>query len=325
MPSRRVTAIVVTLAAAVLASCGGSTPTDDGEATLPSRIDGGDDGPVEAAVEAAAPVDAQPPQDASVPPCDLTKPFGAPVAITELNTTDEDILSDVSPDGLTLYLASNHAVTGVHVFFATRPSTTAPFGARQLLFPNGNFDDWGVTVTSDGLTAILTSDRSGNSQLYVASRPSTLAAFGAPALAAGTNSPKNEEGPRWTADGKTLYFDSTRSGNRDIYRSAVVGATFTAPVAVTELNSPALDAVPVLTADELTIYFLSTRAPSTDGDIFVATRGTTAAPFANIQKLANVNSTAIDVPGQISPDGCTLYMSSNRAGKSDLYAAQRPK
>jgi len=326
VPSRRVIAIVLSLATVVSASCGGSTPTDEGDAKLPARIDGGDDGPIEAAADGMALLDAQPPTDASVPPCDLTKPFDAPVAVTELNTVDEDILSDVSRDGLTVYLASNHGVTGVHLFFASRASTTTPFGARQLLFPNGSFDDWGVSITPDGLTAIVSSDRNGmNSDLYVASRPTTLAAFGALALVAGTNSTGNEEGPRWAVDSKTLYFDSTRSGNRDIYRAPVVGATFGAPTAVTELNSPALDAVPVVSADELTIYFLSTRAPSTDGDIFVATRATTAAPFANIQKLANVNSAALDAPGGISADGCTLYMSSSRAGKSDLYIAQRPK
>jgi hypothetical protein len=327
VPARRVFAIVLCLVAtAAVASCGGSTPADGGDARLPTRLDGGDDAPVEAALEGAAPVDAQPPVDASVPPCDLTKPFDAPIAVTELNTVDEDILSDVSRDGLTAYVASNHGVTGVHVFFATRPSTTAPFGARQLLFPNGSFDDWGVSLTTDGLTAILSSDRNGmDSQLYVASRGSTLAAFGGPALVNGTNSTANEEGPRWSADSKTLYFDSTRSGNRDLFRASVVGATFAAPVAITELNSPALEAVPVLSADELTIYFLSQRAPSTDGDIFVATRATTAAPFANIQKLANVNSAALDAPGGLSPDGCTLYMSSNRGGKSDVYIAQRPK
>jgi hypothetical protein len=67
----------------------------------------------------------------------------------------------VSRDGLTLYVASNHGVTDVHVFYATRATTTAPFGARQLLFPNGAYDDWGVSVTSDGLGAVLSSDRSG--------------------------------------------------------------------------------------------------------------------------------------------------------------------
>jgi hypothetical protein len=141
----------------------------------------------------------------------------------------------VSRDGLTLYVASNHGVTGVHVFYATRATTTAPFGARQLLFPNGAYDDWGVSVTSDGLGAVLSSDRSGNSQLYVTSRASTAAAFGALALAANTSSPKAEEGPR---------------------------------------------------------------------------------------------SPALDVPGGISADGCTLYMSSNRSDagtKSDLYVARRPK
>jgi Tol biopolymer transport system component len=43
----------------------------------------------------------------------------------------------------------------------------------------------------------------------------------------------------------------------------------------------------VISAHELTIYFVSTRSPS--------------------------------------PDGCTLYMSSDRAGASDVYVARRPK
>jgi Tol biopolymer transport system component len=55
--------------------------------------------------------------------------------------------------------------------------------------------------------------------LTVATRVSTLASFGDLGLIPQpTSSSANEESPHWSADGKTLYFDSTRGGNRDLYR-----------------------------------------------------------------------------------------------------------
>ena len=139
------------------------------------------------------------------------------------------------------------------------------------------------------------------------------------------NSTAAEEGPRWAADDKTLYFDSTRGGARSIWRSSVVGSTFGTPQKLTELASDTLDAVPVLSPDELTINFLSTRAPTPDGDIYVATRSSRTLPFANVQVLANVNSPALDAPSYISADGCTLYLGSLRGtGKFDAFVARRP-
>ena len=322
------------LALAAIASCGGSYSGND-DALLPER-DGGagaeasdDGGP---AKDSSPSVDATTTNDASTPACDLSKPFATPVPIAELNTSDIDGVSSVSADELTIYVGTNHNVAqGYQQFYATRATSTGVFGALQPSFPAGAWDNWGVSVTPDGLTAVVSSDRNGNnSELYVATRTSTLAAFGALGLIAGAvNSSSNEEGPHWSADGKTLYFDSTRSstggGTRDLFRVPVVGSSFGTPEAITELNSPALEAVPVISADELTIYFLSTRAPTTDGDIYVATRDTKSAKFANIQPLPGVNSNGSDAPAHVSADGCTLYLSSSRAGQSDIYVARRPK
>jgi hypothetical protein len=38
-----------------------------------------------------------------------------------------------------------------------------------------------------------------------------------------------------------------------------------------------------------------------------------------------VNSSALDAPAHVSADGCTLYLSSDRAGLSDIFVARRPK
>ena len=55
-------------------------------------------------------------------------------------------------------------------------------------------------------------DATAQDDLFVATRTTTLAGFGALNATVATNTTANEEGPRWAADGKTLYFDSTRGG-----------------------------------------------------------------------------------------------------------------
>lgn len=335
-PSRRFVGSVLgpVVGAALIAACGKSYDGEE-DTTLPSRDAAGDEATdAQTSRDGAAASDASPPTDATVAPCDLTKDFGAPVAIAELNTADYEGVSSVSADELTMYFGSTHGVAqgqGLQQFVATRATKTAPWGAPQLALPAGAWDNWGMSVTADGLTAVVSSDRnSSNNELYVTTRLSPLAAFNPTlgVIAGPTNSSANEEGPRWSADGKTLYFDSTRSGNRDLYRVPLVGSAFGAPVALAELNSTALDAVPIVSPDELTIYFLSARAPTADGDIYVATRTDKGLPFANVKPLAGVNlPTAFDAPGAISPDGCTLYMTSDRAttGKGDMFVAKRPK
>lgn len=313
----------------LLSACAarGSFDAADDPNAPPARADAGVD-----ASDVAPPPPPPPEQaDASPPPrCDPSKPFDAPVAIAELDTTDQETVADVSPDELTLYFGSNRGTSGgMHLFYATRTSPTAQFGARTALFTNGAYDDWSVAVTGDGLTAVLSSDRGGNDDLFVATRASALSVFGAPSPASATNSTSNEATPRWSADGKTLWFDSSRGGHREIWRASVAGGTLGSPERVAELSSGTLEAGPVVSADELTIYFLSTRAPTTDGDIYVATRAKRSDLFSNVHPLANVNSPGIDVPAHVTSDGCVLYLSSTRsavaAGVFDMFVARRPK
>jgi hypothetical protein len=305
-------------------SCSGGNDSSPGPfVPIPDRVasDGGDEAGPEPGDGGAS--------DATQAACDPSKPFGTPVAVAELNTADEDILTDMSPDELTAYVTTNHGVTGVHPFYATRASAGGTFGALTAVFPTGAWDDWNLGVSSDGLTAVVSSTRPGSamSDLYVATRPNTFSAFGALGAAAGLDTAQDEQGPKWSADGKTLYFDSTRSGSRDLYRSAVTAGAFGAPVAIAELNGPDLDAIPVLTPDELTIYFISTRAPTADGDIYVATRTDKSAPFSAPKVVTEVNSPVVDAPAFASADGCRLYLSSTRNGGMhyDIFVATRPR
>ena len=81
--------------------------------------------------------------------------------------------------------------------------------------------------------------------------------------------------PRWSPDGKKIAFDSSVSGNFDIYLMDVNGGT-PQPLA----SSPALEAVPRWSQDGKYIYFSSTRfgaaelwkVSSTGGDEMQITR-----------------------------------------------------
>lgn len=258
------------------------------------------------------------------PPCDLGKPFGSPVPIAEVNTPEADIVTDVSADELTMLISSNHGASNVQTFASTRASKSAPWGAPVLLFAGGGGDNWGLSIT--GTTAILSSSRSGSVELYFATRANASSPFGPLALATGINGAGDEENPHWSADGKTLYFDVTDGSARDLFAATATGVgAFTNKAPLTTINSAAADGAPAVSADELTLYFYSERSPTPDGDIYVATRASKSDPFGNVVQVPNVNSTALDAPGAVSADGCSLYLSSLRADNQfDIYVARRP-
>ncbi len=81
-------------------------------------------------------------------------------------------------------------------------------------------------------------------------------------------------------------------------------------------------------ANDLTIFWGSNRpdyGSLGDFDILVARRTSPADPFAGIANAgAAVNSSALDLPGWVSLDGCRLYLESDRAGSRDLYVSSRP-
>lgn len=317
--------VVGALFVGAAASCAATDIGADDAVRLPPRksVDAGEGGATDGG-PLPAPTDGGTDAGVVEPPCNPAADFGTPVAITELNSAKEDFVADVSPDELTMYVGTNNKVAGIQLFSTKRATKQAAWGALVPLFPAGNWDNWWVSV--NGNTAIVSSTRTGNSELFIATRPSPADAFGALTLLAGTSNPAGEEGPRLSADGKTLYFDSTRGTSRDLFRASIDGANVTNVAPITELNSPGLDAVPILTADELTIYFISDRAPATGaGDIFVARRLSKTSPFGTPEQVRNVNSDGLDGPGHISADGCTLYLSSTRLGTSDIYVARRPK
>ena len=150
--------------------------------------------------------------------------------------------------------------------------------------------------------------------------------FGAPSEVANVNSTTvtDDDGePFVTADGQELWFVSTRGGT-DVYRAVWNGSSFANVAAVTALSSNAYDFLPVLSADKLTVY-LSSNRPDGKGsyDIWTAHRSTTSDGFPAPRLVPELNSSATDYVGWLSPDNCRIYFSSDVAGTPYIYIATR--
>jgi hypothetical protein len=92
------------------------------------------------------------------------------------------------------------------------------------------------------------------------------------------------------------------------------------------INGEANDDQPSLTEDLLEIYFSSQRPGLGGGDVWFATRGTRADPFAAPRPVLAASSPGIETSPAISRDGLTLWVGSNRgggAGKLDIWRTTR--
>ncbi len=307
---KRMRAVLV-LAGSVAAACGSVASTQKDAATQ-------SDSPIshDAAIDGAPVV------------CNPTSAFGTPQLVASLNTAGDEGAPRLSPDELeAVFNRTNAGSTDSDLYIANRASTSVGFGsATAMTSVNSTSQDYNPTLSSDGLTLFFDSTRSG-SHIWVATRSSTVASFGTPSLVATVNSNAADVQPFITADGQELWFTSNRAGGLgayDIYRAVKSGNAFGTPEAITALSSASDEVLPVLSADKLTAYFASDRAGGTGSvDIWVSHRSTTADGFPTPTPVTELNSTAIDYPGWISPDNCRFYLSSNRGTDYEVYVATR--
>jgi len=104
--------------------------------------------------------------------------------------------------------------------------------------------------------------------------------------------------------------------------------SFGAATRVTALSGTTDEGTPSVTADGLELYFKSNRAGGKGmGDIWKSSRASAIAAWGAPVNVAELNTTAAEGSTEISPDGLTLYFSSDRTGSAgalDLWVATRP-
>jgi hypothetical protein len=246
-------------------------------------------------------------------PCNPTATFGALLPV--LPSGDAFALS---ADGKTAYVSDNPSGGYYDLYVTTRATTADPFGPLSALTTvNSWANDRAPWLSQDGLRLYFWNSTlsNGSDDLVMASRSSTTASFGAPQLVPSVNSTSDDSDPFFLPGEQELFFSSSRNGSRDLYMATRTSTGFTTPFLLANVNSTEEDTRPVLTRDGLTLYFRS-RRPSplndSDGDIWVATRGSSTAAFGSPQNVTVLNTTGSEIPVAVSPDSCTLYFASNR-------------
>jgi hypothetical protein len=264
-----------------------------------------------------------------------------PGTSSDLNTPFLDGCPIQSPNGLSLYMASNRprfagdTRTDLDIWVAHRASTSDGWGAPVNLGPtvNSAADDFCPTPTRGGSLffvsrRVLPGVSCGMADIYLTRlipglgwrEPRNLGCQ----ADGGPNSPLDEMGPSYVkTGGPALYFSS----GPDIYVSPRLHYGVFGPAEpVAELNSPAADMQPNIRRDGREIVFASNRIPTAGQDLWVATRDNVNGPWSAPVNLGPAVNTAVnETRPSLSWDGSTLYFgrAPGPEGSTDIFVATR--
>jgi hypothetical protein len=272
--------------------------------------------------------------------------WGTPSSIGSLNTPAVEGCPFESPDGLTLFFASDRpgGVGGLDIWYSQRGSTGAEWGpARNAGSPvNSSADDFCPTPTEDGYLYFVSARAGGcgGADIYRARFGPSIERWGSfETLGCVVNSAAAEFSPSLVREGgeMVLYFSSGRAGgfapetggapDHDIYAARMLpGGGFGAAVLVPGVNSSADDARPNVRLDGLEMVFDSTRPGGLGGpDVWVASRSSVGAGWSTpVNPGAPINSAAGESRPSLSRNGDRLYFGSGRPGgegNSDIYVS----
>jgi Tol biopolymer transport system component len=264
--------------------------------------------------------------------CDPSASFGAPVAITELNSSSSDEGATLTPDELTIYFDSSRpgGLGGYDIYVATRTSRTDHFSEPALLAGvNTAGNERNPTVTGDGLTLYATNGGGSTFDMLYATRASSTSSFSSLAPVTGLGSTGSNSASIVLPNGSAVYLTSGRTGTYQLYRTVPAGSpgAMDTPTLLTgtNLSVQGNNMDPVVTPDELTLYFASDRGAAGTPNIYVATRASTAVGFDDPIELPSLSvSNQVVYPTWVSADNCVLYFTAGSPGGYRLYVASKP-
>ena len=195
---------------------------------------------------------------------------------------------------------------------------------------NSSADDWGSSISSDGLELYLESNRPGGEggyDIWVSKRVTKEDDWGAPTnLGSPINTSAWETMPRISTDGLALYFTGPDgSGGTDLLVTTreTVNDEWGSPVNLgPTVNSTFFEGGPAISSDGLDLYFVSDRPGGLGSfDLWVTTRATLSDPWGEAVNLGpTINSSVGEWYPSISADGLVLFFQDDNL---DLCRAQR--
>jgi len=273
--------------------------------------------------------------EAGAAACDLLAldwAFGTPTVVAELNTSAAEQNPTLSADGLVIYFSSTRTGSfgARDLYKAKRTARDAAFESIERIEELSTSSDEGkLTVSADGLSVFFASNRSGDPDIWTASRAAPGDPFTAIVPVAAVNTDSAEHDPAINASGLRLYLSSDGLvgglGGQDVVVASRpdLGSDFGLPVLAGGLNTSSAEADPAPSVDELLIVFVSMRGGA-GTDLYAASRGSVFDDFDPPVALTRLNSTEGDNDPFISADGCELFFSSRRSGGAgdwDIWVA----
>jgi hypothetical protein len=201
-------------------------------------------------------------------------PFAAPTLLANVNAAGDEYTATALPNGLALALASNRD-GDFAVFLATRPTTSAPFGApAKIAALDTPSIDAHPAFTPAGDALYFTSNRPGGAgglDLYRAE--SGADGFGAPVRLAELSGPTDDITPVVAADELSIIFSREVGAKHDIFiaRRASRAAPWLAPQRMDDVSTDDDEYSGWMSPDSCRLY-LYARGSGGNLDIFVADR-----------------------------------------------------
>ncbi len=222
--------------------------------------------------------------------------FVSPAPVTEVNTDGFETSAAISADGLTLWFGSDRpgAVGTTDIWVSSRSSRTAPWTSPGNVLPlNTVVEDIPRPPGQHGLVMPLSSKEAPAAvyQTFLATRASTGSPFGPPVLISKlAYADRSTVDAFLSDDGLTLFFSSS-------------------PLQVLTDAGPVVDGGALPTAD-----------------LFVAWRRSVNDEFSFSRPLDDLNTPGDERDPWLTPDGKTLYFTSDRDGTLNIYTASvRPR
>lgn len=227
-------------------------------------------------------------------------------------------------------------------FAPDAPASLSVFSLSQSLgVPvNSGDNESGACVAPNGLSLYFSSARSGTLgglDLWVSQRPTLTAAWGAPQNLTILNTDAVENFPALSADGKTMFYNSSGLGGfggADIFMTTRTNPNddfgWTAPVNLGAVVNTADDEVgPGYFEDPANgtaiLYFTSNRPGGLGEDIYQSTRNADGA-FNIPTNVAVLNSSSLDRGIIVRRDGLEIFFTSDRdggIGGRDIWVSTR--
>lgn len=205
------------------------------------------------------------------------------------------------------------------------PHFSPPTLVQAISDPNA--DDEDPTFTGDLRELYFSSDRAGDSDIWVSRRASPADPWGTPTLVGELSSSAIDRSPSVSLDGLSIWFTT----DRELFRGRIWHSTrastqvaWATPTPVSELASPSFDSAPSIDAAETTMFFSSLHQNSTTGiDIYSSTRASVTLPWGTPVRVPGLDTAFDEADPFVAQGGLVVFFTLTRNGQSDLYSSVR--